>query len=114
MGLVEINFNCWNAKNVRDGLYLYNNLSCKLEMMLMKINAIKTKQDFLTFLDNLKQDHLENIQQWENKDLQSFLTAMHNWVVDMEGFYANTQQPQPDHIPWKIFADILMAGKIYE
>ncbi|WP_353159270.1 DUF7660 family protein [Acinetobacter guillouiae] len=80
----------------------------------MKINAIKTKQDFLTFLDNLKQDHLENIQQWENKDLQSFLTAMHNWVVDMEGFYANTQQPQPDHIPWKIFADILMAGKIYE
>lgn len=54
MGLVEINFNCWNAKNVRDGLYLYNNLSCKLEMMLMKINAIKSKQDFLTFLDNLK------------------------------------------------------------
>jgi len=43
-----------------------------------------------------------------------FLTAMHNWVVDMEGFYANTQQPQPEHIPWKIFADILMAGKIYE
>ncbi|MBK5647047.1 MAG: hypothetical protein I4N51_08015 [Acinetobacter sp.] len=114
MGLVEINFNCWNAKNVRDGLYLYNNLSCKLEMMLMKINAIKTKQDFLTFLDNLKQDHLENIQQWENKDLQSFLAAMHNWMEDMEGFYANTQQPQPEHIPWKIFADILMAGKIYE
>ncbi|WP_459348931.1 DUF7660 family protein [Acinetobacter guillouiae] len=24
------------------------------------------------------------------------------------------QQPQPEHIPWKIFADILMAGKIYE
>lgn len=85
MGLVEINFNCWNAKNVRDGLYLYNNLSCKLEMMLMKINAIKSKQDFLTFLDKLKQDHLENI-----------------------------QQPQPEHIPWKIFADILMAGKIHE
>ncbi|WP_252715991.1 DUF7660 family protein [Acinetobacter guillouiae] len=80
----------------------------------MKINAIKTKQDFLTFLDNLKQDHLENIQQWENKDLQSFLAAMHNWMEDMDGLYANTQQPQPEHIPWKIFADILMAGKIYE
>jgi len=35
-------------------------------------------------------------------------------VEDMEGFYANTQQPQPEYIPWKIFADILMAGKIYE
>lgn len=72
MGLVEINFNCWNAKNVRDGLYLYNNLSCKLEMMLMKINAIKSKQDFLTFLDNLKQDHLEKIQQWEKRSTKLF------------------------------------------
>ncbi|MDI1223631.1 MULTISPECIES: hypothetical protein [Acinetobacter] len=45
------------------------------------------------------------------KDLQSFLAAIHNWVEDMEGFYANTQQPQPEHMPWKIFADILMAGK---
>jgi len=51
---------------VRDGLSLYNNLSCKSEMMLMKINAIKSKQDFLTFLDKLKQDRLEDIQEWEN------------------------------------------------
>ncbi|WP_436971785.1 DUF7660 family protein [Pectobacterium brasiliense] len=32
----------------------------------------------------------------------------------MDGYYENTNQPLPKDTNWKIFADILVATKIYE
>jgi len=36
------------------------------------------------------------------------------WVEDMDGFYTNQGLPVPEKPDWKVFADILMGGKIYE
>lgn len=32
----------------------------------------------------------------------------------MEGYYLNNNLPMPESINWKIFADILIAAKMYE
>ena len=42
------------------------------------------------------------------------LEAIESWTDDMEGYYENTNQPIPQNINWKIFADILMAATMYE
>ena len=43
-----------------------------------------------------------------------YLNAIEAWTQDMEGYYRNTNKSMPKNIPWKIFADILYAGTIYE
>ena len=75
---------------------------------------IQTKSDFINFLNDLKRDYLENSSTWENKDIGTFLGAMASWVNDMEGFYINQGLSIPEKPDWKVFADILMGGKLYE
>ena len=75
-----------------------------------KIKEIKTKEDFVCFLQFLKKDYVENKSSWENRDLQAFLEAMISWMNDMDGFYINQGLSIPKNPSWKIFADILMGG----
>jgi hypothetical protein len=79
-----------------------------------ELKKIKTREDFVYFLHNLRKDYLENIKTWENKDIGAFLGAMASWIEDMDGFYLNQGLPVPERSDWKIFADILMGGKLYE
>jgi hypothetical protein len=51
---------------------------------------------------------------WENRNLESYLEAIADWTEDMEGYYQNTNQPIPNNINWKVFADILIAASMYE
>lgn len=80
----------------------------------MKVEEIQTKNDFVRFLRALKKDCLNNFSSWENRDIEAFLEAMAAWVEDMEGFYINQGLPVPEKPDWKVFADILMGGKLYE
>lgn len=82
--------------------------------MFDKINNIKDKVGFLSFVNNLRDDLKNDSESWTNGDLQSYLEALSAWVENMEQFYINTKQPIPEHISWKVFADILMAAKMYE
>ncbi|MBX7066763.1 MAG: hypothetical protein K1X28_05990 [Parachlamydiales bacterium] len=75
---------------------------------------IKTRQDFILFLRQLKNDYSENLSSWENRDVCAFLEGMASWIEDMEGFYKNQGIPNPENLNWKVFADILMGGKLYE
>ena len=78
------------------------------------VQHIKSKEDFLEFLEALNQDFKNNIGTWENKTIDSFIEAMQSWVEDMDGYYINTKQPIPKDLNWKVFADILIASKMYE
>ena len=62
----------------------------------------------------LKEDYLKSSQLWENADIATFLEARASWTEDMEGFYINQGLPIPAQPNWEVFADILMAGKLYE
>lgn len=83
-------------------------------MMLDKYLSIKNKNDFVNFISALVKDLKENSEQWENKDLCSYLNGMVSWIEDMDGYYENTNQPLPNNVTWKVFSDILMAARTYE
>ncbi|RYE25910.1 MAG: hypothetical protein EOP51_02445 [Sphingobacteriales bacterium] len=75
---------------------------------------IKTKADFIQFIDLMVADLKDNPQTWENRDLSSFLSAIGSWVEAMEGCYVNVNKPLPVDISWNAFADVLSAAKVYE
>lgn len=79
-----------------------------------KTKKIRTREDFMSFLKNLRKDYLDNVSSWENRDIDTFLEAMCSWVEDMDGFYANQGLSIPKDPDWRVFADILMGGKVYE
>lgn len=73
-----------------------------------------TREDFVTFIQRLEQDFRNNADDWENKDLPSFLDALGRWVEDMDGYHLNHSQPVPNELTWKVLCDIFEAAKIYE
>lgn len=79
-----------------------------------KSRNVKSREDFIIFMDYLMHDLKNNANTWENNNLDSYLEAIRNWVEDMDGFYENNNIPIPNEISWEIFSDILMAARIYE
>jgi hypothetical protein len=78
------------------------------------IKNINDKKDFLKFVELLIIDLKTNPEDRKNRSLESYLEAIQSWTEDMEGYYENTNQPIPNNINWKVFADILIAAKMYE
>lgn len=67
---------------------------------------INSKEDFLRFLQLLKNDFNINKSKWENENLYSYLDAMERYFSDIVN---------KDKLPtWKLFAEILLASKVYE
>lgn len=79
-----------------------------------KVNAIQTRKDFISFVRLLVKDFKENPTEWENNNLESFLEALATWVQDMDGYFQNQGLSVPQHADWKLFAQMLMAAKMYE
>lgn len=75
---------------------------------------VKSREDFIIFLDYLIRDFKENLNNWKNRDIPSYFEAMQSWIEDMDGFYQNNNISISKNIDWKIFSDILMAARIYE
>jgi len=85
-----------------------------MEELINKIETLNTKEDFISFLELLVQDLRNNRNGWENKNLESYLEAAASWTEDMGGYYQNNNLPIPENIDWKVFANILIAAKMYE
>lgn len=83
-------------------------------MKYSEVKKIQTRENFISFLRALKKDYTENLSSWENRNIETFLGAMAAWVEDMDGFYINQNLPVPENPDRKVFADILMGGKLYE
>lgn len=80
----------------------------------MNTKEVNTKEDFIEFLEFLSSNAKNNLGEWENKDLPSYLESMASWIEDMDGYYLNQRLPIPENINWTFIADILMAARIYE
>lgn len=78
------------------------------------IDKIESKADFLHFLSLLLDDLEANQKDWTNITLAEYLEAMSRWTEDMEGYYSNKGVSVPDNVDWRTFANILLAGKMYE
>jgi hypothetical protein len=79
-----------------------------------QVNRIKSREEFVLFVQNLSDDLKERTEEWENPDLESYLDAIAAWTADMDGYYANRGHVLPEPIEWKILGEILMAAKYYE
>ena len=78
------------------------------------IDRIKTKKDFIRFVKLLETDFITNQEEWENTSIDMFLDALAAWTEDTERFGENCNEEISKNIPWRVFAEILLASKIYE
>ncbi|MDE6433428.1 MAG: hypothetical protein K2L07_04295 [Lachnospiraceae bacterium] len=78
------------------------------------IYNIRNKEDFIFFINNLQEDNQVKNDEWENKDISSYLESISSWVEDMEGYYNNMKLDMPTNIDWKFIAMLFYIGKIYE
>ena len=79
-----------------------------------EIKNVKTKEDFLRFLEMLANDRKSNADEWENKNVEDYLLSIQSWTEDMEGYYDNNNIEVPQNVDWNFIATILYVGKIYE
>ena len=80
------------------------------------VQQIHSRADFITYLRALQSHLQQRPEEWENRDLASFLNAMVAWVEDMDGYYQNRSECVPDQPSWKTLGEILLAlaSRVYE
>ncbi|WP_315121149.1 hypothetical protein [uncultured Clostridium sp.] len=79
-----------------------------------EIKNVKTKEDFLRFLEILANDRRSNSDEWENKSVEDYLLSIQSWIEDMDGYYENNNLEVPKNIDWNFIANIFYVGKVYE
>jgi len=70
--------------------------------------SIETKKDFEEFLKKLIADFKENKTNWENDCLHLYLDGLYGYNY---GSGDDSDEPKPS---WKLFAEMLLAAKVYE
>ncbi|MDE5891786.1 MAG: hypothetical protein K2H45_02560 [Acetatifactor sp.] len=78
------------------------------------IEQVRTREDFVRFLHKLEEDSHINMDEWENKDISSYLDSVSSWVEDMDGYYENMNIEPPKDVDWRFLATLFYVGKIYE
>ncbi|MEZ2601834.1 DUF7660 family protein [Kluyvera intermedia] len=80
----------------------------------MNNKEINTREDLIELIEFLSSNAKNNLSEWENKDLPSYLESMASWIEDMDGYYLNQKLPVPENVNWAFIADILIAARVYE
>jgi len=75
---------------------------------------VKTKEDFIRFLQDLAKNHKDAHDGWKNKRLDGYLVAMAKWVEERESNYAANNLQEPADINWGFMANMFLAAKIYD
>lgn len=76
------------------------------------IEKLNSKNDFCEFLSDLRNDFQQG--DWENVTLADFLQALHDYTMDIDGFYSNIGKELPKQGDWQCFATLLAGARIYE
>jgi len=79
-----------------------------------EIKNVKTKEEFLGFLEMLANDRRSSAEEWKNKSIEDYLLSIQSWIEDMDGYYENNNLEVPQNIDWNFIANIFYVGKIYE
>lgn len=79
-----------------------------------QLQNIQSKDDLAKFVEILRIDLNANPNNWENLNLNDYLSAIAAWINDMDGYYKNIGEATPSTPAWKNFAEILSAASVYE
>ena len=76
--------------------------------------SVKSREDFIRFVDHLNDNLDEFRSQWENDDLKSFLRGLASFSNDIKGYYQNMgEKVDANVITWRMAAQMLLAAKVY-
>lgn len=81
---------------------------------IQKIKSITTKQDFVSFANEISESFYDNPESWKNKDIGTYLEAIAAWICGMDNYYKKWGSPIPENPDWQLMADILDAARFYE
>lgn len=77
--------------------------------------SIKSRRDFVQFLQFLKADYRARNNEWQNKDLESYLDGLFGFANDMDSYYKNMGETvDVEAITWRMAAQMLLAASVYE
>jgi hypothetical protein len=81
--------------------------------MRMVPQDVRSREDLVVFIAQLRQE-FESGAVWENDSLPTFLEALEAWVRDMDGWFQNRNEVEPDRPSWMHVATMLSAATLYE
>lgn len=76
--------------------------------------SVNSRQDFIEFVTRLNSDYREHQEEWQNRDLETFLDGLVGFTADMGGYYRNMgEEIDVDQITWRMAAQMLLAATVY-
>jgi hypothetical protein len=75
---------------------------------------VESRADLGEFIRALSTHFRQDPRAWENGNLTSFLDALAAWTTDMDGYFKNRGEKVPEAPTWAMFAQMLLAARIYE
>ncbi len=88
---------------------------CLEDEMELKPEQISTRKDYVRYVEQLRHDLEHNPDNWQNRDLKSFLEALSRYAQDVDGYYMNSSiSVDADEPSWRVFADLLTGASMYE
>ena len=88
---------------------------CSGDGLVERAEGVRTKEDFAEFLCLLARNLRDHPEEWENTNLEQYLQGIRGFVEGMEGYYANVGATVNLVGPgWRVLADVLLAGRVYE
>ena len=80
----------------------------------MQVLDVRTKEDFIRFLEEMSQEREQSRKGWENPGLADYLDAVARWTKNMEQAAQNTGMKVPENPDWQFIATLFHIGRIYE
>lgn len=76
--------------------------------------AIESREDFVHFVEALRDDLRAHPTWWENTSLEGYLDAIASLTESLDQSFKNQGISLPEQPSWKILGDILLTARIYE
>jgi hypothetical protein len=84
------------------------------DMLENLMDSIRTRKDFVSFVDTLRHDLEDVPDAWERTDLDGFLEALQAFVEALPNVFRNEGKLMPEQPSWQLLGLILHQGKYYE
>lgn len=76
---------------------------------------VDSKSKFIAFLVLLREDFINNKDEWENDTLDRYFDGLIGFSTDMTGYFKNAgKEVDTENISWNMMAEMLLAASIYE
>ena len=87
----------------------------RTDALVKLAESANSRDDFVRFLKALSSDFEKSGSEWGNNNLHDFLDGLFAWAEGCPQYYRNMKLPvDADRPQWRVFADMLLAARVYE